>query len=43
MKEQILNIMSDTYEALELIQINDLLEFTTSQELNKLYIKIVLI
>lgn len=36
MKEQILNIMSDHYEALELIQINDLLEFTTPQELNKL-------
>ena len=38
MKEQILNIMSDHYEALELIQINDLFEFTTPQELSKLNI-----
>ena len=36
MKEQILNILNDRFEALELIQINDLLEFTTAQELSKL-------
>ena len=35
MKEQILNIMSDRYEALELIEINDLLEYKTPQELSK--------
>jgi len=36
MKEQILNVMNDRYEALDIIEINDLLELTTVEDLSKL-------
>ena len=36
MKEQILNVMNDRYEALDIIEINDLLELKTPEELSKL-------
>ena len=36
MKEQIINVMSDRYEALDVIEINDLLELTSPEDLSKL-------
>jgi len=36
MKEQILNVMNDRYEALDIIEINDLLELTTPEDLSRL-------
>ena len=36
MKEQILNVMNDRYEALDIIEINDLLELATPEDLNRL-------
>jgi len=36
MKEQILNVMNDRYEALDIIEINDLLELKTPEELSEL-------
>ena len=36
MKEQVLNILDDKYEALDLITINDLLGLTTPEELREL-------
>ena len=38
MKEQIINVMSDKYEALDVIEINDLLELSTPEDLNRLNI-----
>ncbi len=36
MKEQILNVMNDRYEALDVIEINDLLGLTTPEDLSRL-------
>ena len=36
MKEQIINVMSDRYEALDVIEINDLLELTSPEDLSRL-------
>lgn len=36
MKEQVLNVMNDRYEALDVIEINDLLELTTPEDLSRL-------
>ncbi len=36
MKEQIINVMSDEYEALDVIEINDLLELTSPEDLSRL-------
>lgn len=36
MKEQIINVMSDKYEALDVIEINDLLELTSPEDLSRL-------
>lgn len=36
MKEQVINVMSDRYEALDVIEINDLLELTSSEDLSRL-------
>ena len=36
MKEKIINVMNDKYEALDVIEINDLLEFSTPEDLNRL-------
>jgi len=36
MKEQILNVMNDRYEALDIIEINDLLELSTPEDLSRL-------
>ena len=36
MKEQIINILNDKYEALDVIEINDLLGLTTSEDLSRL-------
>lgn len=36
MKEQILNVLNDRYEALDIIEINDLLELTTPEDLSRL-------
>ena len=36
MKEQVLNVMNDRYEALDVIEINDLLGLTTPEDLNRL-------
>ena len=36
MKEQILNVLNDRYEALDAIEINDLLELTTPEDLSRL-------
>ena len=36
MKEQVLNVMNDRYEALDIIEINDLLELTTPEDLSRL-------
>ena len=36
MKEQVINVLNDRYEALDLIEINDLLNYTTPEELNDL-------
>ena len=36
MKEQVINVMSDRYEALDVIEINDLLELTSPEDLSKL-------
>ena len=36
MKEKIINIMNDKYEALDVIEINDLLELSTPEDLNRL-------
>ena len=36
MKEQIINVLSDRYEALDVIEINDLLKLTTSEDLSRL-------
>ena len=36
MKEQIINVLSDRYEALDVIEINDMLGLTTSEDLNRL-------
>ena len=36
MKEQVLNVLDDKYEALDLIAINDLLGLTTPEELKEL-------
>ena len=36
MKEQILNVMNDRYEALDIIEINDLLDLKTPEELSEL-------
>ena len=36
MKEQVINVMSDRYEALDVIEINDLLELTSPEDLSRL-------
>lgn len=36
MKEKIINVMNDKYEALDVIEINDLLELSTPEDLNRL-------
>ena len=36
MKEQVINVMSDKYEALDVIEINDLLELTSPEDLSRL-------
>ena len=36
MKEQVLNIMNDRYEALDVIDINDLLGLSTPEDLSRL-------
>ena len=36
MKEQVLNVMNDRYEALDVIEINDLLALTTPEDLSRL-------
>ena len=36
MKEQIINVLNDKYEALDVIEINDLLGLTSSEDLNRL-------
>ena len=36
MKEQVLNVMNDRYEALDVIEINDLLELVTPEDLSRL-------
>ena len=36
MKEQVLNVMNDRYEALDVIEINDLLGLTAPEDLNRL-------
>ena len=36
MKEKIINVMNDKYEALDVIEINDLLELTSSEDLSRL-------
>ena len=36
MKEQIINVLNDRYEALDVIEINDLLNLTTSEDLSRL-------
>ena len=36
MKEQVLNVMNDRYEALDVIEINDLLGLTTPEDLSRL-------
>ena len=36
MKEKIINVMNDKYEALDVIKINDLLELSTPEDLNRL-------
>ena len=36
MKEQVINVMSDRYEALDVIEINDLLELTSLEDLSRL-------
>ena len=36
MKEQVINVMSDRYEALDVIEINDLLQLTSPEDLSRL-------
>ena len=36
MKEKVINVMNDKYEALDVIEINDLLELSTPEDLNRL-------